>query len=243
MGLRHQHFYPRPPRGGRLHWTRRTRRTLRFLSTPSARRATFDVRRPQADRLFLSTPSARRATIIPEMAYSRKIISIHALREEGDAQSVYHALLCGGFLSTPSARRATAITGKRFLHSRFLSTPSARRATMATSLRRSSARYFYPRPPRGGRRFKKIFVAAIFVFLSTPSARRATDQLTGTDAGRHYFYPRPPRGGRPERLLRQADAGYFYPRPPRGGRPAGHRYYHYTIGISIHALREEGDRT
>ena len=38
-----------------------------------------------------------------------------------------------------------------------------------------------------------------------------------------------------------AVAKYFYPRPPRGGRPfvgflAGERQ-----GISIHALREEGD--
>ena len=35
---------------------------------------------------------------------------------------------------------------------------------------------------------------------------------------------------------------YFYPRPPRGGRPAfPYNGYVYTF-ISIHALREEGDR-
>ena len=33
----------------------------------------------------------------------------------------------------------------------FLSTPSARRATAAVILRTSLYRYFYPRPPRGGR--------------------------------------------------------------------------------------------
>ena len=33
-----------------------------FLSTPSARRATFSPNVLQAHRLFLSTPSARRAT-------------------------------------------------------------------------------------------------------------------------------------------------------------------------------------
>ena len=80
-----------------------------------------------------------------------------------------------------------------------------------------------------------------------------------------YFYPRPPRGGRPARnrqpRIRRAD---FYPRPPRGGRPAtiqnevteavflstpsARRATRlgwlccYFFPISIHALREEGDR-
>ena len=77
-----------------------------FLSTPSARRATFravDVRafcnfypRPPRggrrkfypsishDVLFLSTPSARRATPALPLAPAPRLISIHALREEGD---------------------------------------------------------------------------------------------------------------------------------------------------------------
>ena len=79
------HFYPRPPRGGRLRllssswiWPAISIHALReegdqprsydeilndlFLSTPSARRATFSPNVLQAHRLFLSTPSARRAT-------------------------------------------------------------------------------------------------------------------------------------------------------------------------------------
>ena len=36
-------------------------------------------------------------------------------------------------------------------------------------------------------------------------------------------------------------ARYFYPRPPRGGRPAKGAYCAVPGGISIHALREEGD--
>ena len=35
-------------------------------------------------RLFLSTPSARRATIQTGIQYNAQLISIHALREEGD---------------------------------------------------------------------------------------------------------------------------------------------------------------
>ena len=35
---------------------------------------------------------------------------------------------------------------------------------------------------------------------------------------------------------------YFYPRPPRGGRHAGAAGYRGACPISIHALREEGDK-
>ena len=34
----------------------------------------------------------------------------------------------------------------------------------------------------------------------------------------------------------------FYPRPPRGGRPHPHRIPPRPREISIHALREEGDK-
>ena len=77
---------------------------------------------------------------------------------------------------------------------------------------------FYPRPPRGGRR---------------PSS---TTPISSAN-----FYPRPPRGGRHPDGVGLLRGQNFYPRPPRGGRlfevilmEAGH-------GISIHALREEGD--
>ena len=35
---------------------------------------------------------------------------------------------------------------------------------------------------------------------------------------------------------------YFYPRPPRGGRPDVYALIQSRLDISIHALREEGDR-
>ena len=123
-------FYPRPPRGGRPRWSRPQRQrspisihalreegdrlcvasTLpgkKFLSTPSARRATF-FRKVVFSRKnrFLSTPSARRATgVVGESCVGVK------------------------FLSTPSARRATWKRGVRSAFKIFLSTPSARRAT------------------------------------------------------------------------------------------------------------------
>ena len=58
------------------------------------------------------------------------------------------------------------------------------------------------------------------LFLSTPSARRATAVLPV------YGFP----------YL------YFYPRPPRGGRLFQDSSIFTVLCISIHALREEGDR-
>ena len=101
---------------------------------------------------FLSTPSARRATENNTSGQKTKKISIHALREEGDSIKTTCEPSLHAFLSTPSARRATyvqdcyqvivnisihalreegdpAIGPPPFSGYRFLSTPSARRAT------------------------------------------------------------------------------------------------------------------
>ena len=56
---------------------------------------------------FLSTPSARRATYAIKQILLFVLISIHALREEGDSYFLAQAGLSKIFLSTPSARRAT----------------------------------------------------------------------------------------------------------------------------------------
>ena len=212
-------FYPRPPRGGR--------RQKPAICLPLTR--------------FLSTPSARRATSGDFVLPWRPNISIHALREEGDRMPV--SVACGSllFLSTPSARRATQAEIVSYSSVPFLSTPSARRATICSvhvqasrmisihalreegdhrhsagnckkheisihALREegdchdpSASRwcaYFYPRPPRGGRRQRSAAGVCVLEFLSTPSARRAT---------------------RAVRVLR------------------------LHLAISIHAIREEGD--
>ena len=149
---------------------------IRFLSTPSARRATgtfhgasrntpyFYPRPPRGGRpprgiscnrrcRFLSTPSARRATSRFLRTRQCAGISIHALREEGDLTRY----------TWPCWRP-----------------------------------YFYPRPPRGGRRSLMVTMPFLMRFLSTPSARRATLRHDLFPANKGYFYPRPPRGGRPK---------------------------------------------
>ena len=56
---------------------------------------------------FLSTPSARRATFFHRFHRRHGDISIHALREEGDRRYKAKFREVEKFLSTPSARRAT----------------------------------------------------------------------------------------------------------------------------------------
>ena len=153
-------FYPRPPRGGRPE---------RLLSHTSA-------------TTFLSTPSARRATFRCLIHTTDCIISIHALCEEGDHDAVsgglhflyfYPRPLRGGRLDGDSCTAQIL---------RFLSTPSARRATNQQKFNRRSVYIsihalceegdgfllpcfcesgnFYPRPLRGGR--PHIHIPALF---------------------------------------------------------------------------------
>ena len=100
-------FYPRPPRGGRQAHTGQQHGQEQFLSTPSARRATIHTAGLDGRSIFLSTPSARRATVFPHTTHTRLLISIHALREEGDCILGLSLSQEKEFLSTPSARRAT----------------------------------------------------------------------------------------------------------------------------------------
>ena len=191
------HFYPRPPRGGRPDRAAKCYYVCQFLSTPSARRATrcyaeieFDtdisihaLREEGDDRgpdraggrgTFLSTPSARRATTIAPALFCARTISIHALREEGDGLAGNVHFLRGGFLSTPSARRATR-PQRQPARGYPISIHALREEGDAGS--RYSPRlqqYFYPRPPRGGRRNRSTTRRPARRFLSTPSARRAT---------------------------------------------------------------------
>ena len=220
-----RNFYPRPPRGGRQEFSSKWNVLSQFLSTPSARRATTrTLAACGLDRYFYPRPprggrrlgQTGRATQFP--------ISIYALREEGDR----------------------TLTGKWPKARAFLSTPSARRATLQCLVTWSSHRYFYPRPPRGGRpsaagqhaepdRFLSTPSARRATprpqkwpwykkFLSTPSARRATPNLQHLSIGFFEFLSTPSarratRCCHPSGLLLR----HFYPRPPRGGRPGAGR--------------------
>ena len=151
-----RYFYPRPPRGGRLAGGRDDRAAGKFLSTPSARRAT---RRslPKRPTTTISIHALREeGDQCSCRAQRRRRISIHALREEGDfflAHKDGNAL--NFYPRPPRGGRRRLIRQWQLLH-----------------------RNFYPRPPRGGRRRTARFRRMGGLFLSTPSARRATQQPT-----------------------------------------------------------------
>ena len=192
----HKNFYPRPPRGGRPHLPKPRPTPRKFLSTPSARRATRNYVAPRLTELFLSTPSARRATFFDCQQDEVIRISIHALREEGDRAAdtyrrQYHDFYPrpprGGrpladeqiaaineFLSTPSARRATFVCHLLILLCIFLSTPSARRATRQQHLHRDDRAISIHALREEGDGCGLDWNVSIYQFLSTPSARRAT---------------------------------------------------------------------
>ena len=192
------YFYPRPPRGGRP-----------ATNLPSTPLSDFYPRPPRGGRLEHGLAHRRAG-----------VISIHALREEGDPQEMINQMLTSGFLSTPSARRATNLRCCSRFSFLFLSTPSARRATCIVFGIIIGSCDFYPRPPRGGRPPVNAVVFALKL----------------------DFYPRPPRGGRLRHSTMTVYLGIVFLSTPSARRatPAA-RLRQPERHISIHALREEGD--
>ena len=213
-------FYPRPPRGGRRQYTLIVVLYPQFLSTPSARRATPQIKMGGNETIFLSTPSARRATAVapanvlaetyfyprpPRGGRRRPLrlhpphthISIHALREEGDQSGAGRKKTAPDFYPRPPRGGRLGGQSAPIMQGLFLSTPSARRATIPATSPCTSTGDFYPRPPRGGRLTTLNYPKIIEKFLSTPSARRATLMAIRVPPRYSDFYPRPPRGGRP----------------------------------------------
>ena len=85
-------------------------------------------------------------------AWFAEKISIHALREEGDFFTSSLSIFFSAFLSTPSARRAT--TGQGAQPCPVCISIHALREEGDSDFAGNPANqtYFYPRPPRGGRR-------------------------------------------------------------------------------------------
>ena len=126
------------------------------------------------------------------------MISIHALREEGDFEIIYGILLIVQFLSTPSARRATR----------------------TTAFRTTTTPNFYPRPPRGGRPLCGVLgfhgLGISIHALREEGDEQAAAENDGFEISIHAL-----------REEGDVDCIHFLP----------------VDDISIHALREEGDAT
>ena len=184
-----------------------------FLSTPSGWRATscksfatkwasnFYPRPPGGGRQrehvaidgyfkFLSTPSGWRATRVILYGWRCWIISIHALRVEGDECRFLRSARYADFYPRP---------------------PGGGRHKMVEELEKMQD--FYPRPPGGGRQFCKVNCALMFDFyprppgggrrmgvlqpprrggfLSTPSGWRATGEYGGYRKNTRIFLSTP----------------------------------------------------
>ena len=226
-----------PTRAGRL--------TPKFLSTPSARRATFGRASLRFTTAYFYPRPPRGGRLLPSLClYCPTVISIHALREEGDVVDGVDALAVRISIHALREEGDLVSTLTQTAQTLFLSTPSARRATNGgTEMEFKNKISIHALREEGdqshfstlrqylhisihalreeGDRFSPSILITIDVFLSTPSARRATIVSGGGGFSFCNFYPRPPRGGRltdPENTCPEWK-------------------------ISIHALREEGDMT
>ena len=152
--------------------------------------------------------------------FSDFIISIHALREEGDFLGLsvrYDKLISIHALREEGDPITKPCSSKLFV---FLSTPSARRATGLGSL------------------------CCCGLPISIHALREEGDHKTiQYQPDRKNFYPRPPRGGRP---LFQFVSPSAYRISIHALREEGDPFTKEELKvykkISIHALREEGDR-
>ena len=147
------------------------------------------------------------------------MISIHALREEGDITSWTSLFRASHFYPRPPRggrpRSESAISS---IASNFYPRPP-RGGRLPTAAQTLPSGYFYPRPPRGGRPAMEADKTYDRIFLSTPSARRATwYQSAGTSRWSISIHA----------LREEGDVLIFLDLQARQ--------------ISIHALREEGDR-
>ena len=167
-------FYPRPPRGGR---------PVCFAAGRVSVSISIHALREEGD----SSPIFKKVAILnfyprPPRGGRRgvcagivapELISIHALREEGD--QVFGPL----FLLFGISIHALREEGDRF--------------TVRPS---RCPGYFYPRPPRGGRRPEPdpdhgCQAISIHALREEGDVHKRTPWTV-----RRYFYPRPPRGGR-----------------------------------------------
>ena len=159
--------------------------------------------------LFLSTPSARRATRRAAAVVALQYISIHALREEGDARPPNLSASSSNFYPRPPRGGRPALPGIQPV---------------------TTTANFYPRPPRGGRPDGKG-QRGEQVQISIHALREEGDHAGAfTAVSVRDFYPRPPRGGRPGYCCSWCSALHnFYPRPPRGGRRLLRHPYKRTV--------------
>ena len=238
------YFYPRPPRGGR-HFALSGGRILADIS--------IHALREEGDRPSFSGVSGG-GNFYPRPPRG------------GRQTSGTKTSTPAGFLSTPSARRATTLLqADSSKASNFYPRPprGGRRTTPSCTSERN---HFYPRPPRGGRLLRLRQSSGVVVIsihalreegdydalptlstawmISIHALREEGDsRMQAQTAARLDFYPRPPRGGRLKQDGSELVRDRFLSTPSARRATRGRVVLRLHSSISIHALREEGDRT
>ena len=243
LGQRQQRYFnPRPPWGGRRrnevfgnnrrvisihalrgegdrHLTSRRYLTSYFNPRPPWGGRPSSVARIACANVFQSTPSVGRATVPYASVYGDIVISIHALRGEGDQSASNCWSTRETFQSTPSVGRATVIFkgGKQKMsisihalrgegdiymclaycaHKIFQSTPSVGRATCKRRQAESGA--VISIHALRGEGDKKMTCEDCIHNISIPALRGEGDsnKAVYNITAKQNFNPRPPWGGR-----------------------------------------------
>ena len=217
----HLYFYPRPPGGGRRASWRSLDSSRRFLSTPSGWRATDGF----MDSLPSFLISIHALRVEGDRSRNKYVtcttkISIHALRVEGDRAPCGGILMRPAFLSTPSGWRATASRSDTETRaSAFLSTPSGWRATIIQNDLVFDIMISIHALRVEGDTAWTLKTSRNFNFYPRPPGGGRRGNATLWACSTAYFYPRPPGGGRHQANGDRKTERDFYPRPPGGGRP------------------------
>ena len=196
-----RHFYPRPPWGGRPQKRFCAAACKNFYPRPpwGGRRGTAVFENIKIE--FLSTPSVGRATKDALYAGNDSMISIHALRGEGDYVQPLQARPRPYFYPRPpwGGRLLPGWTMSQVIR---ISIHALRgEGDNIAASQSMAACNFYPRPPWGGRlkcRRKELSMSAI----SIHALRGEGDPHEGKRSAvpPSDFYPRPPWGGRRKSL-------------------------------------------
>ena len=213
-------FYPRPPYGGRH----------------------VECTRLIADADFYPRPPYGGRRVLPALIAADFIISIHALRTEGDrCFSLATRILADFYPRPPYGGRPQHV----FQHAEqfaFLSTPSVRRATQFACILHAQCAYFYPRPPYGGRpctlpvelRQHNISIHALRTEGDRQKAKRCADvKLISIHALRTE--------GDVADFHRVITLQQFLSTPSVRRATSKSKRRSKVLSISIHALRTEGD--
>ena len=236
-------FYPRPPRGGRLSQREMAILIGKFLSTPSARRATGHGSGTQ-ERQPISIHALREEGDFVFVHVGQMVnISIHALREEGDREEAAGSRSAAKFLSTPSARRAT-VAAPAAAEGKQISIHALREEGDGSQRQRRGCRNtisihaLREEGDRLGRAGAQDSPA-----ISIHALREEGDLLHLPKGQRLPGISIHALREEGDLVIRRllSTVSNFYPRPPRGGRQQRMAGCPHRSRISIHALREEGD--